>query len=76
MDEILKKKLIEEYLGKWVRITQKNDFAIDGEIEEICGDFIQFKTGVASSLININDVKRIVLIQRPPKPLFEKDGGR
>lgn len=60
MNEQLKRKIENDFLNKYVTITQLNNFVLDGIITEISGDFIVFKTGIASSLININDVKRIV----------------
>jgi len=73
MDETLRKRIEEQFIGKYIVLTQQNGFSIDGEITEICGDFILFKTGIASSLISVNDIKRIVPKQRPEPPLFDKE---
>ena len=77
MEEELKKKLKTDYKGKYLSITQKGDqrtgnFALKGEIEDVYGDFVQFKTGIQSSLININNITQIKIIERPTPPLFEK----
>jgi len=77
MEEELKEKL-KTLVGKYLSITQKGDqrtgnFVLRGEIEEVYGDFIQFKTGIQSSLININNIVQIKIIERPAPPLFDND---
>ena len=77
MEEELKKKL-KTLVGKYLSVTQKGDyrtgnFALKGELEEVYGDFIQFKTGIQSSLINISNITQIKIIDRPAPPLFDKE---
>jgi len=72
MDEELKKKIETVFVGNYVKLKRRNDFIHEGTITEICGDFILFKTGIASSLINVDDIKSIV-ISKPKQPsLFEE----
>jgi hypothetical protein len=73
MIEELKRKIENDFLGKYVALTQQNNFVLDGIITEISGDFIVFKTGIASSLININDVKRIVPRNRPVSGFYDNN---
>jgi hypothetical protein len=72
MNEELKSKIENDFLGKYVALTQQNNFVLDGITTEISGDFIVFKTGITSPLININDVKRIVPRNRPLQEIFDR----
>jgi small nuclear ribonucleoprotein (snRNP)-like protein len=60
----LERENLKKFLDRQVKLVKKNGFVLYGVITAIYEDFIEFNTSQATSLISLDFVKEIVLINR------------
>ena len=58
----MEKETVNRFLKEKVKLVDKTNFALNGTIDKIFEDAILFTTKQTSSLILLDDIKRIVLL--------------
>jgi len=57
------REALENFKGKYVKIVEKNNFCLDGVINEVYTDSLLFKTFQRESLISFNNIKEVIAIE-------------
>lgn len=60
----MEKEHLIKFLGKRVKLVKSNGFLLNGTIDAVYNDAIEFTTEQATSLISLDIIKEIVLLNR------------